>query len=106
MQNVFIKQENFNFFQKNIPLTLEQANWFVLNEGFIPLPRKSDKENVKVIFQNNKDSIYLKFKNQKITKYRISEVLSKEYMQVIGFIITIELKKAKGTNIYHNFLSK
>lgn len=44
MQTVNFTKDYFDFIQKNTLLTLEQAQWFTQNEGFIPLPRKCNKK--------------------------------------------------------------
>ena len=51
MQTVNFTKDYFDFIQKNTLLTLEQAQWFTQNEGFIPLPRKCNKKNTYVIFK-------------------------------------------------------
>ncbi len=100
MQQVKISLETFRSIEKNVPLTLDKASWFTQNEGFIPLPRKSDKQKIKVIFTTlyNYD-IWLVLYKEKITKYRFSEVID-ENNNIIGFIIVLETKASNNSNKY------
>lgn len=88
MQEVKMSQETFDLLEKNTILEYEQAQWFMQIEGFIPIPRKSNKKNIKVIFIPNDfwGSIYLT--KLKVKKYRISQIIDKNY--ILGYIITFE----------------
>ena len=74
MQIVNFTKDYFDFIQKNTLLTLEQAQWFTQNEGFIPLPRKCNEKNTYVIFSERHPHFFLTFKEKKIKPYRISKV--------------------------------
>ena len=54
MQTVNFTKDYFDFIQKNTLLTLEQAQWFTQDEGFIPLPRKCNKKNEERTWWNNR----------------------------------------------------
>lgn len=102
MQNVIIKKSTFDFFQKEKFLTLEEAQWFVQSEGFIPLPRKAKKENISVIFLDASNPlakyISLYFFKKKILSYRFSNVINDG--EIIGKILSLELDKDNSDNEY------
>ena len=91
MQKVIISKENFDSFQKNTLLTLEEANWFTQEEGFIPLPRKANKKNIQVVFLYEPEDGYfgMLLQKSKIIKWRVSQIIDKEGNE-IGYILVIE----------------
>lgn len=116
MQEVIISKDNFDTFQKNEFLTLEQAKWYTQEEGFIPLPRRANKENTYVIFADINSSIELKLRNKKIVQYRISKVFYTcndiKHLS-FNYIIVLEFEKSNFNNTYyfdsfveHTILSK
>lgn len=93
MQNVKVSQNLLNSLEFNTLLTLEQAEWYTQNEGFIPLPRKTDRKNIYVIFTNRLSDIFITLVKKKIKKYRISEfIVGDEYTE--NYIIVLELENA------------
>lgn len=103
MQTVNFTKDYFDFIQKNTLLTLEQAQWFTQNEGFIPLPRKCNKKNIYVIFSEGSSHFLLPFKKMKVKKYRITKVKinSKQAWASFEYIIVVELEKSNfNTNYY------
>lgn len=103
MQTVNFTKDYFDFIQKNTLLTLEQAQWFTQDEGFIPLPRKCNKKNTYVIFSERFPHFLLSFKKMKVKKYRITKVAikSKQDWASFEYIIVVELEKSKfSTNYY------
>lgn len=103
MQTVNFTKDYFDFIQKNTLLTLEQAQWFTQDEGFIPLPRKCNKKNTYVIFSERFPHFLLSFKKMKVKKYRITKVAitSKQAWASFEYIIVVELEKSKfSTNYY------
>lgn len=103
MQIVNFTKDYFDFIQKNTLLTLEQAQWFTQNEGFIPLPRKCNEKNTYVIFSERFPHFLLSFKNMKVKKYRITKVKinSKQAWASFEYIIVVELEKSNfNTNYY------
>ena len=103
MQIVNFTKDYFDFIQKNTLLTLEQAQWFTQNEGFIPLPRKCNEKNTYVIFSERFPHFLLSFKNMKVKKYRITKVKinSKQTWASFEYIIVVELEKSNfNTNYY------
>ncbi len=90
-------REDFESYQKNTLLDFDEASWFVQNRAFIPIPRNTAKEDIKVVFTNDSE---LKFKlNKKISKYKIS-VVCDEHDDYIGMIIALELQKSATTHEY------
>lgn len=99
MQNVKVSQNLLNSLEFNTLLTLEQAEWYTQNEGFIPIPRKTDKKNLYVIFTNKLSPILIKLLKKKIKKYRISEfIVGDEYTE--NYIIVLELEKSMSSKCY------
>lgn len=101
MQNVVISKKNYDFFQKNELLTLEQAQWFTQDKGFIPLPRKCNKKNTYVIFTKFPNYFFIKLKNKKITKFRVSKVINNKYHLLNSDnIIVLEIEDCSSNNLY------
>ena len=103
MQIVNFTKDYFDLIEKNTLLTLEQAQWFTQNEGFIPLPRKCNKKNTYVIFSERFPHFLLSFKNMKVKKYRITKdkINSKQAWASFEYIIVVELEKSNfNTNYY------
>ena len=104
MQTVNFTKDYFDFIQKNTLLTLEQAQWFTQNEGFIPLPRKCNKKNTYVIFSKRHPYFFLTFKEKKIKQYRISKVSVESkptWASFEEYIIVVELEKSKFNTHYY-----
>ena len=104
MQTVNFTKDYFDFIQKNTLLTLEQAQWFTQNEGFIPLPRKCNKKNIYVIFSERHPQFFLTFKEKKIKQYRISKVSVESkptWASFEEYIIVVELEKSKFNTHYY-----
>lgn len=104
MQIVNFTKDYFDFIQKNTLLTLEQAQWFTQNEGFIPLPRKCNEKNTYVIFSERHPHFFLTFKEKKIKQYRISKVSVESKPTLASFeeyIIVVELEKSKFNTHYY-----
>lgn len=105
MQNVKVSQNLLNSLEFNTLLTLEQAEWYTQNEGFIPLPRKADRKKIYVIFTNKLSDIFITLVKKKIKKYRISEfIVGDEYTK--NYIIVLELENSMSSKSYlfHPFL--
>ena len=105
MQNVKVSQNLLDSLEFNTLLTLEQAEWYTQNEGFIPLPRKSDKKNLYVIFTNKLSNIFITLVKKKIKKYRISEfIVGDEYTE--NYIIVLELENSMSSKhyLFHPFV--
>lgn len=105
MQNVKVSQNLLNSLEFNTLLTLEQAEWYTQNEGFIPLPRKADRKKIYVIFTNKLSDIFITLVKKKIKKYRISEfIVGDEYTE--NYIIVIELENSMSSKryLFHPFL--
>lgn len=102
MQIVNFTKDYFDLIEKNTLLTLEQAQWFTQNEGFIPLPRKCNKKNTYVMFSEGFPHFLLSFKNMKVKKYRITEVAikPKQARAPLKYIIVVELEKSKFNTNY------
>ena len=99
MQNVKVSQNLLNSLEFNTLLTLEQAEWYTQNEGFIPLPRKTDRKNIYVIFTNRLSDIFITLVKKKIKKYRISEfIVGDKYTE--NYIIVLELEKSMSSKCY------
>ena len=94
MQIVNFTKDYFDLIEKNTLLTLEQAQWFTQNEGFIPLPRKCNEKNTYVIFSERFPHFLLSFKNMKVKKYRITKVKinSKQAWASFEYIIVYRLQ--------------
>lgn len=106
MQYVKVSQNLLNSLEVNTLLTLEQAEWYTQEEGFIPLPRKTDRKNIYVIFTNKLSNIFITLVKKKIKKYRISEfVVGDEYTE--NYIIVLELEHSMSNRhyIFHPFLN-
>lgn len=104
MQTVNFTKDYFDFIQKNTLLTLEQAQWFTQNEGFIPLPRKCNKKNTYVMFSERHPHFFLTFKEKKIKQYRISKVSVESkptWASFEEYIIVVELEKSKFNTHYY-----
>lgn len=104
MQTVNFTKDYFDFIQKNTLLTLEQAQWFTQNEGFIPLPRKCNEKNTYVIFSERHPHFFLTFKEKKIKQYRISKVSVESkptWASFEEYIIVVELEKSKFNTHYY-----
>lgn len=104
MQIVNFTKDYFDFIQKNTLLTLEQAQWFTQNEGFIPLPRKCNKKNTYVMFSERHPHFFLTFKEKKIKQYRISKVSVESkptWASFEEYIIVVELEKSKFNTHYY-----
>lgn len=104
MQTVNFTKDYFDFIQKNTLLTLEQAQWFTQNEGFIPLPRKCNKKNTYVIFSERHPHFFLTFKEKKIKQYRISKVSVESkptWASFEEYIIVVELEKSRFNTHYY-----
>lgn len=104
MQIVNFTKDYFDFIQKNTFLTLEQAQWFTQNEGFIPLPRKCNKKNTYVMFSERHPHFFLTFKEKKIKQYRISKVSVESkptWASFEEYIIVVELEKSKFNTHYY-----
>ncbi len=104
MQTVNFTKDYFDFIQKNTLLTLEQAQWFTQNEGFIPLPRKCNKKNIYVIFSERHPHFFLTFKEKKIKQYRISKVSVESkptWASFEEYIIVVELEKSRFNTHYY-----
>lgn len=104
MQTVNFTKDYFDFIQKNTLLTLEQAQWFTQNEGFIPLPRKCNIKNTYVIFSERHPHFFLTFKEKKIKQYRISKVSVESkptWASFEEYIIVVELEKSKFNTHYY-----
>jgi hypothetical protein len=104
MQIVNFTKDYFDFIQKNTLLTLEQAQWFTQNEGFIPLPRKCNEKNTYVIFSERHPHFFLTFKEKKIKQYRISKVSVESkptWASFEEYIIVVELEKSKFNTHYY-----
>ena len=101
MQTVKISKDNFDSFEKDTLLTLEQAEWYTQNEGFIPLPRKSNKENIKVIFSKlSYEQFYICLKKLKINKWRVSKIVDNEGRK-IGYMLAIHTIPSKAKNEFY-----
>lgn len=99
MQNVKVSQNLLNSLEFNTLLTLEQAEWYTQNEGFIPLPRKADRKKIYVIFNNKLSPTLIKLLKKKIKKYRISEfIVGDEYTE--NYIIVLELENSMSSKCY------
>lgn len=99
MQLVRVSQNLLNSLEVNTLLTLEEAKWYTQNEGFIPIPRKSNKKNLYVIFSNRLTNIFVNLLKKKVKKYRISEfIVGDEYTQ--NYIIVLELENSISNNHY------
>lgn len=99
MQNVKVSQNLLNSLEFNTLLTLEQAEWYTQNEGFIPLPRKADRKKIYVIFTNKLSDIFITLVKKKIKKYRISEfIVGDEYTE--NYIIVLELENSMSSKRY------
>lgn len=104
MQIVNFTKDYFDLIEKNTLLTLEQAQWFTQNEGFIPLPRKCNKKNTYVIFSERHPHFFLTFKEKKIKQYRISKVSVESkptWASFEEYIIVVELEKSKFNTHYY-----
>lgn len=104
MQIVNFTKDYFDFIQKNTLLTLEQAQWFTQNEGFIPLPRKCNEKNTYVIFSERHPHFFLTFKEKKIKQYRISKVSVESkptWASFEEYIIVVELEKSRFNTHYY-----
>ena len=99
MQNVKVSENLLDSLEFNTLLTLEQAEWYTQNEGFIPLPRKTDRKNIYVIFTNRLSDIFITLVKKKIKKYRISEfIVGDEYTE--NYIIVLELENSMSSKRY------
>ncbi len=104
MQIVNFTKDYFDLIEKNTLLTLEQAQWFTQNEGFIPLPRKCNEKNTYVIFSERHPHFFLTFKEKKIKQYRISKVSVESkptWASFEEYIIVVELEKSKFNTHYY-----
>lgn len=104
MQTVNFTKDYFDLIEKNTLLTLEQAQWFTQNEGFIPLPRKCNEKNTYVIFSERHPHFFLTFKEKKIKQYRISKVSVESkptWASFEEYIIVVELEKSKFNTHYY-----
>lgn len=104
MQTVNFTKDYFDLIEKNTLLTLEQAQWFTQNEGFIPLPRKCNKKNTYVIFSERHPHFFLTFKEKKIKQYRISKVSVESkptWASFEEYIIVVELEKSRFNTHYY-----
>lgn len=104
MQTVNFTKDYFDLIEKNTLLTLEQAQWFTQNEGFIPLPRKCNEKNTYVIFSERHPHFFLIFKEKKIKQYRISKVSVESkptWASFEEYIIVVELEKSRFNTHYY-----
>lgn len=104
MQIVNFTKDYFDLIEKNTLLTLEQAQWFTQNEGFIPLPRKCNEKNTYVIFSERHPHFFLTFKEKKIKQYRISKVSVESkptWASFEEYIIVVELEKSRFNTHYY-----
>ena len=104
MQIVNFTKDYFDLIEKNTLLTLEQAQCFTQNEGFIPLPRKCNEKNTYVIFSERHPHFFLTFKEKKIKQYRISKVSVESkptWASFEEYIIVVELEKSKFNTHYY-----
>lgn len=104
MQTVNFTKDYFDLIEKNTLLTLEQAQWFTQNEGFIPLPRKCNEKNTYVIFSERHPHFFLTFKEKKIKQYRISKVSVESkptWASFEEYIIVVELEKSRFNTHYY-----
>lgn len=99
MQQVKVSQKLLNSLEFNTLLSLEEAKWYTQNEGFIPLPRKSDKKNLYVIFSNEFSEMFIALKKKNIKKYRISRFIT-ETQHTEHYIVVLELNNSSSTNYY------
>lgn len=104
MQTVKISKDNFDSFEKDTLLTLEQAEWYTQDEGFIPLPRKANKENIKVLFSTDDFSKFVLLLNKKIKQYRASVVVDDEG-KLLGAIYVLELMYSETKEIYYDLFT-
>lgn len=100
MQKVVISKENFDLLEKDTLLTLEQAEWYTQNQGFIPLPRKANRKNIRVIFSAYEQMFFLKLVKSKINKYRNSCIVNTDGT-ILGYIFVIELDPCNQKESYY-----
>lgn len=101
MQIVNISKENFDLLEKDTLLTLEQAQWYTQNQGFIPLPRKANKQNIKVIFSKlSYEEFYISLQKLKINKWRLSQIVDNEGKK-IGYILALHTIPSKTNQEFY-----
>lgn len=101
MEKVFISKENWKLLEKNTPLTLEQALWYTQDEGYIPLPKKCNKQNIRVLFSDVTEGMFIKFSKKKITKFKVSDLVNKKTNSNFGHIYVFELTSSGNNNNYY-----
>lgn len=100
MKTIFFTENYFNSIQKNVLLTLEQAQWFAQDEGYIPIPKNCKQENTHVIFTKKYPHYLFIFKHKKIKRYRISQI-NINGVNSFEYIIAIELEDSTSNSSYY-----
>ena len=92
MQEVKMSKEIFDLFEKNTVLDYEQARWYTQKGGFIPIPRKANKKNIKVIFISDYFWGFICLSKLKIKKFKLSQIVDND--EILGFIVSFEVNKS------------
>ena len=92
MQEVKMSKEIFDLFEKNTVLDYEQARWYTQKGGYIPIPRKANKKNIKVVFLSGYFWGYICLSKLKARKYKLSQIVDND--EILGFIVSFEVNKS------------
>lgn len=92
MQEVKMSKEIFDLFEKNTVLDYEQARWYTQKGGYIPIPRKANKKNIKVVFLSGYFWGYICLSKLKVCKYKLSQIVDNN--EILGFIVSFEVNKS------------
>lgn len=92
MQEVKMSKEIFDLFEKNTVLDYEQARWYTQKGGYIPIPRKANKKNIKVVFLPGYFWGYICLSKLKVRKYKLSQIVDND--EILGFIVSFEVNKS------------
>lgn len=92
MQEVKMSKEIFDLFEKNTVLDYEQARWYTQKGGYIPIPRKANKKNIKVVFLSGYFWGYICLSKLKVCKYKLSQIVDND--EILGFIVSFEVNKS------------
>ena len=103
MQEVKISKETFDLFEKNTVIDYEQARWYTQKGGFIPIPHKANKKNIKVIFISDYFWGFICLSKLKIKKFKLSQIVDND--ELLGFIVSFEVKHtpAKQNHYFIDF---
>lgn len=100
MEKVKLSKKTFDSLEKNTILSYEEAKWFMQKEGNIPIPRKSNKQNVSIIFIPSEFCGDICLTKQKIIKYRFTEIVY--YSDIVaGYILAFETISSDAKENYY-----